>query len=96
MRAIHEAEEIKRKEEEKKIKQKQQQSQYVMQSKLEKGLKDRAQKVIEQQDYEKTVVNNSYFDKREQFAKVMEERKQRFEQFTKNAQQRFLEQVIAP
>jgi hypothetical protein len=36
-----------------------------MQSKLEKGLKDRAQKVIEQQDYEKTVVNNSYFDKRE-------------------------------
>jgi hypothetical protein len=79
MRAIHEAEEVKRKEEDKKTKLRQQQSQYVMQSKLEKGLRDRAQKVIEQQDYEKAVVHNSYFEKREKFAKVMEERKQRFE-----------------
>jgi hypothetical protein len=65
MRAIHEAEEVKRKEEDKKNRLRQQQSQYVMQSKLEKGLRDRAQKVIEQQDYEKAVVHNSYFDKRE-------------------------------
>ena len=42
MRAIHEAEEVKRKEEDKKNRLRQQQSQYVMQSKLEKGLRDRA------------------------------------------------------
>jgi hypothetical protein len=46
-----------------------------MQSKLEKGLRERASKVIEQNDYEKSVVHNSYFDKRDQQAKVMEDRK---------------------
>lgn len=85
MRAIHEAEEARRKDEDKRHRLRQQQSQYVMQSKLEKGMRDRAMKVIEQMDYEKSVVHNSYFEKREAHAKVMEERKQRFEQFTKNA-----------
>ena len=51
LRAIHEAEEIKRKEEEKRNKLRAQQTQYVMQSKLERGMRDRASKVIEQENY---------------------------------------------
>ena len=60
-RAIREAEEIRRKEEDKRVRLRMAQGTFVEQSRIEREKKEREKKREEQQEFQKSVVHNTYF-----------------------------------
>ncbi len=76
-RAIRESEQLKRVEEEKRLKLRQQQSLFVEQSRIDKDAKERAKRAREQEEYQKTTVANPYFQRIDELERQKEERKRR-------------------
>ena len=90
-RAIRESEEIKIKEESKKNYAKQMQSLQVENQKRIKMMKEQELRIKENEEYQKSVVSNTYFDKHDNQNLKIKERQRKFEDFSNGVTQRYLQ-----
>ena len=91
--AIKEAEEEKQREEAKRLQLRQVQSTFVEASKREKTMKQYESRINDQIDYEKAVVNNTYFQKHDAQNDRNKERQRQVDEFQKVVRERYMQQV---
>ena len=62
-------------------------------SKRERAIKEQENRLRDEQDYQKAVVHNTYFNKRDEQIQVFKERQRKIEEFQKAASERYIQQV---